>query len=137
MGALFFDEALLESGWASNVRIDITGGVIASVETETRPAAGDEQHAIGLPGMPNVHSHAFQRGMAGVTEFRGPDQDTFWTWREVMYRFALALTPEDLQAVAGLAYVEMLESGFTRVGEFHYLHHDKDGAHFSNPAEMA
>jgi formiminoglutamate deiminase len=137
MGALFFDEALIESGWASNVRIDIGGSVIASIETETQPTAGDERHAIGLPGVPNLHSHAFQRGMAGFTEFRGRDQDTFWTWREVMYRFALALTPEDVQAVAALAYVEMLESGFTRVGEFHYLHHDRDGARFSNQAEMA
>jgi formiminoglutamate deiminase len=137
MSALFFDEALMESGWASHVRIEIRGSVIASVETDSRPAAGDEQHGIGLPGMPNLHSHAFQRGMAGLTESRGLDEDTFWTWREVMYRFALALTPDDMQAVAALAYVEMLESGFTRVGEFHYLHHDQDGAPFANPAEMA
>jgi formimidoylglutamate deiminase len=137
MTGLYFDEALLKSGWAAGVRIEIAGGLIAAVETGTRPGAGDERHAIGLPGMPNLHSHAFQRGMAGLAETRGPDQDTFWTWREMMYRLALALTPDDVQATAALAYAEMLEGGFTRVGEFHYLHHDRDGRPFSDPAEMA
>jgi formiminoglutamate deiminase len=137
MAGLYFEQALLESGWAAGVRIETAGGLIATVETGTRPGAGDERHAVGLPGMPNLHSHAFQRGMAGLAETRGPDQDTFWTWRETMYRLALALSPEDVQAVAALAYLEMLEAGFTRVGEFHYLHHDRDGRPFSDPAEMA
>jgi formiminoglutamate deiminase len=137
MAGLYFDEALLSSGWVAGVRIEIAGGLIAAVETGTLPRAGDERHAIGLPGMPNLHSHAFQRAMAGLAETRGPAQDTFWTWREMMYRLALALNPDDLQAVTALAYVEMLESGFTRVGEFHYLHHDRDGRPFADPAEMA
>jgi formiminoglutamate deiminase len=137
MAGLYFEEALLKSGWAAGVRIEIAGGLIAAVETGTRAGAGDERHAIGLPGMPNLHSHAFQRAMAGLAETRGPEQDTFWTWRELMYRLALAMTPDDVQAVAALAYVEMLESGFTRVGEFHYLHHDRDGRPFGDPAEMA
>ena len=75
--------------------------------------------------------------MAGLAETRGNTADTFWTWRETMYRFALEMTPEDTEAVATLLYVEMLEQGFTRVGEFHYLHHDRDGAPYANPAEMA
>jgi formiminoglutamate deiminase len=137
MAGLYFEEALLKSGWAAGVRLELAGGLIAAVETGTRAGAADERHAIGLPGMPNLHSHAFQRGMAGLAETRGPGQDTFWTWREMMYRLALAMTPDDVQAVAALAYVEMLESGFTRVGEFHYLHHDRDGRPFSDPAEMA
>jgi formiminoglutamate deiminase len=137
MAGLYFEEALLKSGWATGVRIELAEGLIAAVETDTRAADGDERHAIGLPGMPNLHSHAFQRGMAGLAETRGPNQDTFWTWRETMYRLALAMTPDDVQAVAALAYVEMLESGFTRVGEFHYLHHDRDGRPFGDPAEMA
>jgi formimidoylglutamate deiminase len=136
MAVLFFDEALINSAWASDVRIEVAGGVIASVETGAQAAAGDERHAVGLPGVPNLHSHAFQRGMAGLAEIRGPDHDTFWTWREVMYRFALAMSPEDVQAVAALLYVEMLEAGFTRVGEFHYLHHDCNGEPYSDPAEM-
>jgi formimidoylglutamate deiminase len=137
MASLYFEEALLKSGWATGVRIEIAGRLIGEVETGKRAGTGDQRHAIGLPGMPNLHSHAFQRGMAGLAEIRGPDQDTFWTWREAMYRLALALSPDDLQAVAALAYVEMLEAGFTRVGEFHYLHHDRDGRPFSDPAEMA
>jgi formiminoglutamate deiminase len=137
MAGLYFEEALLNSGWAAGVRIEIADGLIAAVETGTQAGAGDERHVIGLPGMPNLHSHAFQRAMAGLAETRGPDADTFWTWRETMYRLALALTPDDVQAVTALAYAEMLESGFTRVGEFHYLHHDRDGRPYGDPAEMA
>ena len=75
--------------------------------------------------------------MAGLAELRGDSTDTFWTWRETMYRFALAMTPDDVAAVATLLYVEMLEQGFTRVGEFHYLHHDRDGSPYADTAEMA
>jgi formimidoylglutamate deiminase len=137
MAGLFFSEALLKSGWARDVRLNVVDGLISSVETAVRPAADDERHGIGLPGMPNLHSHAFQRAMAGLTEFRAAGEDTFWTWRERMYHLALAMSPEDMQAVAALAYVEMLEAGFTRVGEFHYLHHDRDGKSYGDPAEMA
>jgi formiminoglutamate deiminase len=87
--------------------------------------------------MPNLHSHAFQRGMAGLAEIRGSAADSFWTWREVMYRFVGRMTADDIQAVAAQAYVEMLEAGFTRVGEFHYIHHDVSGAHYSNIGELA
>jgi formiminoglutamate deiminase len=137
MAALYFEQALLQSGWAAGVRIETGGGLITAVETGTRAAAGDERYAVGLPGMPNLHSHAFQRAMAGLAETRGPTQDTFWTWRETMYRLALELTPDEVQAVAALAYLEMQESGFTRVGEFHYMHHDRDGRPYGDPAEMA
>jgi formiminoglutamate deiminase len=137
MAILFFEQALLSSGWATHVRLEVTGGLIASVQTGTPAGPSDERHEIGLPGMPNLHSHAFQRGLAGVTEVREPEHDSFWTWREEMYRFALALGPEDVEAVAALVYVEMLEAGFTRVGEFHYLHHDRDGYPYADPAEMA
>src|SRR5437588_10624458 len=118
-GALFFDEMLLPSGWARSVHIEIADGLIATVQAGATALPGDERHAIGLPGMPNVHSHAFQRAMAGLAEIGGPDRDTFWTWRELMYRFALVLTPDDMQSVAALAYMEMLEAGFTRVRRFH------------------
>src|SRR4051794_17054504 len=120
-----------------DVRLTLAGGVIHSVVAESVAAPGDERHAIGLPGMPNVHSHAFQRGMAGLAEVRGSTADTFWTWREVMYRFALTMTPDDVEAVAAQLYVEMLEAGFTRIGEFHYLHHDRDGTPYGDIAEMA
>lgn len=137
MTALFAHQALLPSGWASDVRIRLEGGRTASVEPGATPLSGDERHAILVPGMPNLHSHAFQRGMAGLAETRGPGADSFWSWREVMYRFALAMTPEDVEAVAAQLYVEMLEAGFCRVGEFHYLHHDRDGRPYGNIAEMA
>ncbi len=74
--------------------------------------------------------------MAGLAETRGPAHDSFWTWRDVMYRFIDRLTPDDVQAIAELAYIEMLETGFTRVGEFHYVHHDIDGRPYANIAEL-
>lgn len=137
MSRLHFASALLPSGWANDVQVVITAGAIAEVTPGVAAAVGDERHAIALPGLASLHSHAFQRGMAGLAELRGDSTDTFWTWRETMYRFALAMTPDDAAAVATLLYVEMLEQGFTRVGEFHYLHHDRDGTPYSDPAEMA
>ncbi|MCG2626148.1 formimidoylglutamate deiminase [Bradyrhizobium sp. WYCCWR 13023] len=137
MTRLHFASALLPSGWANDVQVVITAGAIAAVTPDVAPAADDERHAIALPGLASLHSHAFQRGMAGLAELRSDSTDTFWTWRETMYRFALAMTPDDVAAVATLLYVEMLEQGFTRVGEFHYLHHDRDGAHYSDIGEMA
>jgi formiminoglutamate deiminase len=133
---LWFSSALLPEGWVSDVRITFAGNTIARVEKGVAPASGDERYGIALPGLPNLHSHAFQRGMAGLAEIRGPANDSFWTWRDVMYRFVDRLTPQVLQAIAELAYMEMLESGFTRVGEFHYLHHDENGAPYANIAEM-
>ena len=137
MTRLHFASALLPSGWANDVQVVITAGAIAEVTPGVAPAAGDERHGVALPGLACLHSHAFQRGMAGLAELRGDSTDTFWTWRETMYRFALAMTPDDVTAVATLLYVEMLEQGFTRVGEFHYLHHDRDGSHYADIGEMA
>jgi formimidoylglutamate deiminase len=137
MSTLHFASALLPSGWADDVQVVVTDGIITKVIVGAAPAADDERHQLAIPGIASLHSHAFQRGMAGLAETRGNTADTFWTWRETMYRFALGMTPEDAEAVATLLYVEMLEHGFTRVGEFHYLHHDRDGAPYANPAEMA
>jgi formiminoglutamate deiminase len=134
---LWFGEALLPEGWARGVRIAVTDGRIASIEAGVARGTRDEAHAVAVPGMPNLHSHAFQRGMAGLAEVRGPSGDSFWTWREVMYRFVERLDPDAFEAIAQMAYVEMLEAGFTRVGEFHYLHRDPSGAPYGNPAEMA
>jgi len=134
---LFFDHALLPSGWARDVRISVADGVIASVAHDATCEGAQHTIGIAVPGLPNLHCHAFQRGMAGLTERRGPQRDSFWTWREVMYRFLAVLTPEDVQTITAFAYMEMLESGFTCVGEFHYLHHDVDGRPFSDLGEMA
>jgi formiminoglutamate deiminase len=135
--ALFASTALLPTGWLADVRITIAAGRIAQIETGVSPAPGDERHAIVLPGLGNLHSHAFQRGMAGLAERRGAGDDSFWTWREAMYRFLDAMGPDDLVAIAALAYVEMLETGFTRVGEFHYLHHDPAGQPYADCAAMS
>jgi formimidoylglutamate deiminase len=137
MNSLFAEAALLPDGWASGVRIETAGGRITEVEAGAEAKAGDERVAILIPGMPDVHSHAFQRGMAGLAETRGPGADSFWSWREVMYRFALSMTPDHVEAVAAQLYAEMLEAGFTGVGEFHYLHHDVDGRPYADIAEMA
>ena len=137
MTTLHFNRALLSAGWAEQVRIVVDDGVIANIVVGAQAEPRDDRHALAIPGIASLHSHAFQRGMAGLAEVRGNETDTFWTWRETMYRFALAMTPEDAEAVATLLYVEMLERGFTRVGEFHYLHHDRDGRPYANPAEMA
>ncbi|WP_220475343.1 formimidoylglutamate deiminase [Paracoccus onubensis] len=129
--------ALLPDGWARDVGITLTDATIEQVQTGVAPQPGDHRAEILLPGMANLHSHSFQRGFAGLTERRGPGQDSFWTWREMMYRFALSLSPDEVQAVAALACIEMLEAGYTRLGEFHYLHHGPDGQPYDNPAEMS
>jgi len=129
--------ALLPQGWARDVRIVSQGGTLIEVTEGASAEPGDTALAIALPGLGNLHSHAFQRGMAGLTEIGGNSGDSFWSWRELMYRFLAHLQPGAMQAIAEQAYVEMLESGFTRVGEFHYLHHGPDGAPYANRAEMA
>jgi formiminoglutamate deiminase len=129
--------ALTPEGWKADARLTVDGATIAAVETGVTPRTGDERCAILVPALSDLHSHAFQRGMAGLAERRGDETDTFWTWREAMYRFALAMSPDDVEAVAAQLYVEMLEAGFAAVGEFHYLHNAPDGARYSAPAEMA
>ena len=139
MTTLFAPTALLPEGWRRDVRVTLEGGRIGAVEAGARPGAGDlrlDGMAL-LPAPGNLHSHAFQRAMAGMTERRGPGADSFWTWRELMYRFLDVLTPEDVEAIAGLVYVEMLEAGYAAVGEFHYLHHRPGGGAYADPAEMA
>ena len=135
--ALWFERAWIDKTWAKQVRLHVAGGRITSIETDVPATADDERHGVALPGLCNVHSHGFQRGMAGLSERRSRPDDNFWSWREIMYRFLDRLTPEDVAAITAQAYVEMLETGFTRVGEFHYLHHDPAGAAYADRAEMA
>ena len=129
--------ALLPQGWRKDVRVTIEDGLIATIETNVAPTPADDRHDTLVPAMGNLHSHAFQRAMAGLAEVRGPANDSFWSWRTVMYKFALSMTPEHVEAVAAQLYMEMLEAGFSRVGEFHYLHHDKNGTPYANIAELA
>ena len=126
MTAIFASKALLPEGWQDNVRMRVAGGVIESIELATQPAAGDTQLAYVIPGLCNAHSHAFQRALAGHAEQRSPaGHDTFWSWRERMYELAAHVDAETLLAIARQVYCEMLESGYTSVAEFHYLHRDQ------------
>jgi len=132
-----FENILLDDGWHQNVQLVIEGGDIFDIKFGALPFADGERvsgHAI--PGMANLHSHAFQRAMAGLAEQVSPEGD-FWGWRKIMYGFLEALTPEDVEAIAAQLYLEMLKGGYTSVGEFHYLHHQVGGNAYDNPAEMS
>ncbi|MCV0426911.1 MAG: formimidoylglutamate deiminase [Roseibium sp.] len=134
---IFADKALLPKGWAENVAISLDGdGCIATVKSGAAP--GGHQVGILLPAPVNLHSHAFQRAMAGMSERRGEQaRDSFWTWRQIMFRFLDALTPEDVEAIAAFVQMEMLEAGYAGVGEFHYLHHQAGGTPYDNLAELS
>jgi formimidoylglutamate deiminase len=135
---LFARNALLPTGWARDVVIDVIDGMIRSVDVAfDRPAEAEHLQGALVPGMPNVHSHAFQRALSGLTERGGPSADDFWTWRKEMYRFLDRVGPDDEEAIAAQLYLEMLKAGYTSVGEFHYLHRDPSGQSYANPAEMA
>ncbi|MGE0800718.1 MAG: formimidoylglutamate deiminase [Lautropia sp.] len=138
-GPLFAHAALLPDGWANDVvlRWDAAGRLTGVEREAAQPAAATVAPGPVLPGMPNLHSHAFQRAFAGLTEHRASVDDDFWSWRTAMYRFALALEPAQLQAIATWLYIEMLESGYTSVCEFHYLHHDPAGHAYADPATLA
>lgn len=139
MPALFVNTALLGTGWAHNVRIAWAAGRIVQIETDTQAQAGDVDlgDQILLPAIGNVHSHSFQRAMAGLTEYRGESRDSFWSWRHLMYQFLDQLTPGDLYTIARFAFMEMLEAGYSAVGEFHYVHHQVGGELYDNPAETS
>jgi formimidoylglutamate deiminase len=130
--------AMLPSGWADDVLIIVDDdGSIASVASGMIDVTAERLNGPVVPGMPNLHSHAFQRAMAGLTQRAGPEGDSFWAWRELMYRFLARLTPDDVEAIATELYIEMLQAGYTSVAEFHYLHHDTTGKPYSNAVEMA
>ncbi|MEE8499088.1 MAG: formimidoylglutamate deiminase, partial [Kiloniellales bacterium] len=136
--SVFAERALLPDGWARDVLFEIAPeGALARVTVGAPPGAAPHAAGVVLPGMPNLHSHAFQRAMAGLAERAGPKDDSFWTWREVMYGFVRQLSPDQVEAIAAQLYVEMLKAGYTAVGEFHYLHHDPDGRPYADPAEMS
>lgn len=139
MAEFFAAHALLPSGWAADVRIACDdAGRITEVTPGAAPGSARRLRGHVIPGIANLHSHAFQRAMAGGAERRSPaGRDSFWTWRETMYRFALSITPEDAEAIAAQLYAECLERGFTQIAEFHYLHHAPDGSPYADRSEMA
>ena len=134
---LHFADALLPSGWGRDVLVHVDkSGTITEIG-HGRAGGAESFGGFAIPGVANVHSHAHQRAMAGLAEQAGPGEDSFWTWRETMYAFALKMTPDDLEAVSAQVYVEALKAGFTAIGEFQYLHHAPDGRPYDAPAEMS
>ncbi|MDP2581021.1 formimidoylglutamate deiminase [Shimia thalassica] len=134
---IFAKQAKLSSGWAANVRLTLTDGRITRIETDQVAQASDAVVDTLLPSIGNLHSHSFQRAMAGMTEYRMAGKDSFWTWRDLMYRFTANLTPEHIEAIAAFVFLEMLEAGYASVGEFHYLHHQPGGAPYDNLGELS
>ena len=138
MSVFFAERALLPTGWANNVRIEVgIDGRLAQIHVDAQAHGAESIKGPLLPGMPNLHSHAFQRAMAGLAEVAGNPNDSFWTWRDLMYRLVGKISPEQLGVIARQLYIEMLKAGYTSVAEFHYVHHDSTGLPYANPTELA
>jgi formimidoylglutamate deiminase len=136
--AFFAPHALLSNTWAQNVLIEWDErGAITRVQPNVEcPRGVAPAHGPVIPAMPNLHSHAFQRAMAGLAEVRGAGHDSFWSWRQLMYGFANQITPQQLEEIATWLYIEMMEAGYTSVAEFHYVHHDLVGKPYADDTEM-
>ena len=135
---IFSARTLIENTWKKDVLIDVgPTGLIECIEIGKPPPQNAIKVDSLLPAVANLHSHAFQRAMAGMTEYRAKSQDSFWTWRTLMYRFLDQLTPEHIEAIAGQVFMEMLEAGYASVGEFHYVHHQSGGAHYETQTELS
>jgi formimidoylglutamate deiminase len=134
---IIFEQARLPGGWARNVRYTVEAGRIAAITPDADPADCTRVAGAAIPAITNLHSHAFQRAMAGLAEQSRAGVDDFWAWRGAMYGFLRKLTPDDVEAIAAMLYVELLEQGYGGIVEFHYLHNDPDGRPYADPAEMA
>ena len=135
MNQLLARHALLPDGWARDVRLTWDAGGTLTAVAPGADGVPDVEYV--LPGMVNLHSHAFQRALGGLAEQAGPGPDSFWTWRDLMYRFAATITPEQVQAIAAQLFTECLRHGYTALCEFHYIQRDPDGRPYARPAEMA
>ena len=134
---IFAKQAKLPDGWAKNVRLTFTSGRITTIDVGQNPEVSDVVVDTVLPALANLHSHSFQRAMAGMTEFRMAGKDSFWTWRDLMYRFTANLTPDHIEAISAFVFLEMQEAGYASVGEFHYLHHQTGGTPYEDPGELS
>ncbi len=138
MSAFFAERALLPNGWANDVRFEVSAdGLLTHVEPNASADGADRLRGPVLAGMPNLHSHAFQRAMAGLAEVAGNPNDSFWTWRDLMYRMVGKISPDQLQVIARQLYIEMLKAGYTSVAEFHYVHHDANGQPYADRTELS
>ncbi|KAB0564460.1 formimidoylglutamate deiminase [Pseudomonas palleroniana] len=138
MSAFFAERALLPNGWANDVRLEVgADGLLTKVEVNASADAAERLRGPMLAGMPNLHSHAFQRAMAGLAEVAGNPNDSFWTWRDLMYRMVGKINPDQLHVIARQLYIEMLKAGYTSVAEFHYVHHDASGQPYADRTELS
>jgi len=138
MRALFARHALLPEGWRRDVLLEWDAhGDLTRVQAQAAPPLGVARADYVLPGMVNLHSHAFQRALGGLTEHAGEGPDSFWTWRDLMYRFAARITPEQIEAIAAQLFAECLRHGYTALCEFHYLQRAPGGESYARPAETA
>src|ERR1700733_2792408 len=137
MEMIFAKRAWINEAFAHDVRLTVENGQITQLARNAKPEADDTRVDTLLPALGNLHSHSFQRAMAGMTEHRVVGRESFWTWRETMYRFLEHLTPDDIESIAAQVFVEMLEAGYASVGEFHYVHHQKGGGTYDNLAELS
>ncbi len=137
MKKIQFDSALVGTEWHDDVVLSIEQGRIVAIDDSDSMPVDERVPAVALPGMVNVHSHAFQRAFAGLSEFHTAERDSFWTWRSLMFDFLLRFTPGEIYEVAKQLYVEMLNAGYTWVGEFHYVHNDRDGRPYPRMSELA
>ncbi len=134
---IFAKRAWINEAFAHDVRLTVENGQITQLARNAKPEADDTRVDTLLPALGNLHSHSFQRAMAGMTEHRVAGRESFWTWRETMYRFLEHLTPDDIESIAAQVFVEMLEAGYASVGEFHYVHHQKGGVPYDNLAQLS
>jgi len=137
MLSIFANHMLGPQGWAQDVRLTIDDGLIIKITPNTTHMTGDTKVDTLLPALANLHSHSFQRAMAGMTEVKTAGKDSFWTWRKLMYQFTQHITPAQYQAIAALTFMEMQQAGYASVGEFHYVHHQKGGIPFDSITELS
>ncbi len=130
---IYAKDILLANGWATNKTLILENGVITQIEDGQISGAQSVSGPV-VPGMVNLHSHAFQKAFVGLTEFQANPEDSFWSWRDAMYKLLKCITPDDLNTIANYLYIEMLLQGYTSVAEFHYLHHQPGGAEYSDPS---
>ena len=139
MKSFLFSKLLQNDGWLGNVEVVVNeNGTITSISPNSKNTKAEKINGYALPGFQNAHSHAFQYAMAGLAEVHDitHTSDDFWSWRKAMYDLALSVTPEQMESIATTLYSEMVRHGYSNVAEFHYVHHDKNGSHYSNLSEM-
>lgn len=134
---IYANRMLVSGQWVTNSCVTCVDGVIAQIDETASSLDADCVVDTLLPAIPNLHSHTFQRAMAGMSEFRAAGRDSFWTWRELMYRFLDHLTPDQMEAIAALVFMEMQEAGYASVGEFHYVHHQPGGKSYAKLSELS